>query len=53
MKNKIQSLFGGRVGGVLPPYRDHNISKITLVSCGLDTPFATNAHGYSTTRGAL
>jgi len=37
MENKFQSLFGGRVGGVRPPYRDHNISKIIFVMYGLDT----------------
>jgi hypothetical protein len=37
---------GGRVGR--SPYRDHNISKIILVSSGLDMPFAI-AQGYSTT----
>jgi len=47
MENKYQSNFGGRVGGGFryatnatqppPPYRDHNISKIISVTCGLDT----------------
>jgi len=32
--------------------RDHHVSKIILVSGGLDTPSAV-ASGYSTTRGAL
>jgi hypothetical protein len=48
MKNKIYFFFGGRVGGVCPPYRDHSISKIIMVSGGLDMPFAI-AQGYSTT----
>jgi hypothetical protein len=48
MENKFQSILGGRVGGVLPPYRDHYVSKIISVSGGLDTPFAI-AQGYSTT----
>ncbi len=38
MENKFHSIFGGRVGDVHPPYRYHNISKIILVSIGLDTP---------------
>jgi len=37
MENKFQSNLGGRVGGVRPPYRDHIISKVILVSSGLDT----------------
>ncbi len=37
MENKFQSILGGRVGGVRPPYRDHNISKMILVSGDLDT----------------
>ncbi len=49
MENNIQVLLGGRVGGVLPPYRDHNISKFILVIGGLDTPL----RGYSTTGVAL
>jgi hypothetical protein len=41
-----QFYSGGRVGR--SPYRDHSISKATTVTRGLDTPFATSAHGYST-----
>ncbi len=52
MENKFQPNLGGRVGGVRPPYREHNISKIISVSGGLDTPSAV-ASGYSTTGGAL
>jgi len=35
MENKIQFHLGGRVGR--SPYRDHHVSKIILVSGGLDT----------------
>ena len=52
MENKFQPMLGGRVGDVRPLYRDHNISKIISVSCGLDTPSAV-ASGYSTTRTFL
>jgi len=52
-----QFYSGGRVGR--SPYRDHNISRIILVSGGLDTPrHASTAlalrsarRGYSTTDG--
>ena len=61
MKIKFQSFFGGRVGGALPPYRDHYASKVILITGSLDTctapnavrckctPFAKIAQGYSTT----
>lgn len=53
MKNKFQSFFGGRVGGALPPYRDHHASKLILITGGLDMPFAKIAQGYSTTGSIL
>ncbi len=37
MENKFQSILGGRVGDVRSPYRDHNVSELILVMCGLDT----------------
>ena len=46
-----QNYSGGRVGR--SPYRDHQVSKATSVSDGLDTPFATNVQGYSTTGNFL
>jgi hypothetical protein len=53
MNKKYYSDSGGRVGGVFPPYRDHQVNKVTSVNGGLDTPFATNAQGYSTTEGFI
>ena len=50
MKIKFQRHSGGRVGGVCPPYRDHHMSKVFLISGSLDTPFAKNAQDYSTNR---
>jgi hypothetical protein len=50
----FQVNFGGRVGGVRPPYRDYQIFKnsfvieFSLLSGGFDTPSAI-ASGYSTT----
>jgi hypothetical protein len=40
MKSKYQSFSAGRVGSSesRDPYRDRQISKITIVTGGLDTP---------------
>jgi hypothetical protein len=48
MQKKYPTRSGGRVGGVLPPYRDHHLTKVFLLTGGLDMPFAV-AQGYSTT----
>ena len=45
MKINYQPYSGGRVGGVRPPYRDHHVSKIISVICGLDMPSATRPPG--------
>ena len=50
MENKYLLSIGGRVGR--SPYRNHHISKIILVSGGLDTPFAI-AQGDSTTSNSF
>src|SRR6185436_1912718 len=47
--HKVTSIFLSRWSSGRSPYRDHQISKIILVSGGLDMPFAESAQGYSTT----
>jgi hypothetical protein len=40
MEIKYQSIIGGRVGGVFPPYRDHHVTckqKLSRKHSGLDT----------------
>ena len=54
MEIKYQSILGGRValhalGGT---YRDHHLTEILSLRCGLDTPSAV-ASGYSTTGTSL
>ena len=40
MENKFQSILGGRVGSSdsESPYRDHHVTKLISIFCGLDTP---------------